>query len=119
MHCITGYDKTLDADERILMTYVPSHLYHILFELLKVYLLYIVICGVFFITRITVAIHFYAMHSMFTYGTFFYQTTLCFAVCCAHMILLFFCDICDLHYRDAVNGKLLIFVLVIYIIMML
>ena len=35
------------------------------------------------------------------------------------MILLFFCDICDLHYHDAVNGKLLIFVLVIYIIMML
>lgn len=33
--CHFGYDKTLDADERILMTYVPSHLYHILFELLK------------------------------------------------------------------------------------
>jgi len=34
--CITGYDKTLEGDERIVMTYVPSHLYHILFELLKV-----------------------------------------------------------------------------------
>jgi len=41
------YEKTAEADERIVMTYVPSHLYHILFELLKV-------CAIAFIVLIFV-----------------------------------------------------------------
>ena len=35
MHTISAYEKK-EADNRIAVTYVPTHLHHMLFEILKV-----------------------------------------------------------------------------------
>jgi len=42
--CTIAYEKTTDVAERITMTYIPSHLYQMLFELFKVSYLRHLVC---------------------------------------------------------------------------